>query len=105
MYAIDLPPDSFSVITQQVLITSYIPGIISGVDEEVSPMEINVSEFRTSFNSLILQLIPNFKNKYTKKTSRNIQSFLKWVYSNSEIKSDNNTENIVLGYCIRIMME
>ena len=81
MYAIDLPPDSFSIITQQVLITSYVPGIILGVDGGSSTYENCVQNFEPLSSSLILQLVPNFKNKHTKKTSRNIQSCLKWVYS------------------------
>lgn len=81
MYAIDLPPDSFSVITQQVLITSYVPGIILGVDRGSFTYGNCVQNFELLSSSLILQLIPNFKNQHTKKTSRNIQSYLKWVYS------------------------
>ena len=81
MYAIDLPPDSFSIITQQVLITSYVPDIILGVDGRSSTYENCVQNFELLSSSLILQLVPNFKNKHTKKTSRSIESYLKWVYS------------------------
>lgn len=79
MYAVDLPLDSFS--TQRVLITSYVPDIILGVDGGSSTYENCVQNFELLSSSLILQLVPNFKNKHTKKTSRNIQSYLKWVYS------------------------
>ena len=79
MYAVDLPLDSFS--TQRVLITSYVPDIILGVDGGSSTYENCVQNFELLSSSLILQLVPNFKNNHTKKTSRNIQSYLKWVYS------------------------